>query len=438
MIPQFHLHKNQGMVFQARGKNRFRVVVAGRRFGKTILAIIELVIAALTEGGKYLWYVAPTYKQAEMIAWRLLKKINPDKTAKYNEVKLSVEFFNGSRIELKGADKEDNLRGTGLDGLVVDEFASIHSNWQVWNEVLRPALTDKKGWCLFIGTPKGKDALWELWLKGQKEEEGYKSWTFKTSDNPFIDKAEIESARQSMPQRHFRQEFEASFEDYTGLVYPEFTVKNIIEPTYLPIHYQRIGAIDPAISGVTGVLKAAIDETGAFIVYSEHYELNQRVNEVAQAITEEGIKWYIDPASGATNMQKDGKLYSLFDEYGDNGIHATTAENDVEAGINRVGEYLKQNQIKIFSTCKSLIYELERYHWVEEKETAGGMLKPKPYKKDDHLVDCLRYLLMSRVRDSKVPAPPINPNSVWNKYVRAQEHKEHEEGQYAKTTTHQR
>lgn len=365
----------------------------------------------------------------------MLQDVLPnDIIKKKNESELWIDLINNSRISLKGCDNEDSLVGTGLDYIVPDEYALYKPH--VWPKILRPMLTDARGGALFIGTPRGKNAFYELYQRGQRHEKDWESWQFHTSANPFISLEEIEEAKKNMPQRHFRQEYEASFEDYVGLVYPEFNVRNIIEPTYLPIHYQRIGAIDPAISGVTGVLKAAIDETGAFIVYSEHYELNQRVNEVAQAIQEEGIKWYIDPASGATNMQKDGKLYSLFDEYGDNGIHATTAENDVEAGVNRVGEFLKQGQIKIFSTCKSLIYELERYHWVEEKETAGGMLKPKPYKKDDHLVDCLRYILMSRARESKIPDPPINPNSVWNKYVASRE--KHEEGTYAKATTHAR
>jgi PBSX family phage terminase large subunit len=432
---KYSLHTNQGAIWTAR--DRYRVLVAGRRFGKTTLAIHELLQNALLEEKSINWYISPTYKQSKMVAWELLQAIVPE-TMIYRKyiVELRIVLDNGSEICLKGADNEDTLRGVGLGFVVLDEYAQMKSN--VWFEVIRPMLTDTEGRALFIGTPKGKNALWELYLKGQKEESDFKSWRFKTSDNPFIKSEEIEQARKELPERFFKQEYEASFEDYTGLVYPEFTVRNIIEPTYLPIHYQRIGAIDPAISGITGVLKAAIDETGAFIIYSEHYELNQRVNEVAQAIKEEGIKWYIDPASGATNIQKDGRLYSLFDEYGDNGIHATTAENDVEAGINRVGEFLKQGQIKIFSTCKSLIYELERYHWTEEKETAGGMLKPKPYKKDDHLVDCLRYILMSRVRESKIPEPPKNPNSIWNKYVASKEAKENEKGIYAKATTHAR
>ena len=422
MTLELHLHKKQGIVYKS--KARFKVLIAGRRFGKTILAIITLLLEALLNENRYLWYVAPTYRQAKMIAWRLLKNIIPKgEVVKINESELSIEFRNGSQIELKGADNEDSLRGTGLDGLVIDEFASIFNNWSVWNEVLRPTLTDKKGWALFIGTPKGKDALFELFLKGQKKEDDFESWQFKTLDNPYIDPIEVDKARQELPGRYFRQEYEASFEDFTGLIYPEFNKNLVIQPTYLPAVYSRIGAIDPALGGITAVLKCAIDEKGTLIFYEEYYEQNKRASEVAGQVRED-IEWLIDPASSASNVQKEGKLYSLYDEYADNGIRAKSAENDVDAGINRVGEYLKQGKIKIFSNCTNLIYELERYHWSEDKETSTGLMKSRPYKKNDHLCDCLRYICMSRPDKSEFKEEPINPNSAWGQYLLKQKSKD--------------
>jgi hypothetical protein len=261
-------------------------------------------------------------------------------------------------------------------------------------------LTDTKGRALFIGTPKGKNSLWELYIKGQRQEDGFSSYCFKTISNPHIDPLEVEDAKKQMNERYFRQEYEASFEDYTGLIYPEFSHKlHVIEPCSLPLFYERIGAIDPAIYGTTGALKAAIDENG--ILYEEYYQSNKRASEVAEALrseltTDDKIKWFIDPASAAHNIQRDGRMYTLFDEYRDNGIYCHAGENDVDYGINRVAEYFKKDKIKIFSTCKNLIHELERYHWSEERETTSGMMKPKPYKSEDHLSDALRYLIASR------------------------------------------
>lgn len=387
------LHTNQWKVWS--DSSRFRVLVAGRRFGKTTLAVNELFQNALKNSNSLNWYLAPTYRQAKMIAWKMLiNLISPELIIKKYEVELRIILDNGSEICLKGCDNEDSLKGVGLSFVVIDEYAQIKAN--VWYEIIRPMLTDTIGRALFIGTPKGKNSLFELYIKGQQLLDGLKSWRFGTIDNPFIDPEEIKSARQELPERYFKQEYEASFEDYVGIVYPEFNQSHIIEPIYLPVVYPRIGTIDPAMSGTTAALKAAVDEDGNLYIYSEFYGQNKRVSEAVEIIKEDNIRWWIDPASSEHLIQKEGKLYSLFNEYADNGIRANPAENDVEAGINRVGEYFKTNKIKIFSTCKNLIYELERYHWAEERETIAGVLKAKPYKKNDHLCDCLRYMVMSR------------------------------------------
>lgn len=332
--------------------------------------------------------MAPTYRQAKMIAWKMLVNLIPTELViKKYEVELRIILNNGSEICLKGCDNEESLKGVGISFVVLDEYAQMQAN--VWYEIIRPMLTDTLGRALFIGTPKGKNSLFELFIKGQQLIDGFKSWRFGTKDNPFIDQNEIKSAKQELPDRYFKQEYEASFEDYVGIVYPEFNPSHIIEPIYLQNIYPRIGTIDPAMSGTTAALKAAVDEDGNLFIYSEFYQQNKRVSDVTEIIKEENVRWWIDPASSEHLIQKEGKLYSLFNEYADNGIRAAPAENDVSAGINRVGEYFKTNKIKIFSTCKNLIYELERYHWSEERETIAGILKPKPYKKNDHL--CFSY-----------------------------------------------
>ena len=393
---EFKLHENQAKVWES--PSRYRVLVAGRRFGKTTLAVVELIISALSKPDSLLWYVSPTYRQSKMICWKLLQKLlPPELTVKKNESELSVQFANGSIIELKGADNRDSLRGTGLDGIVIDEFASIYDNWAVWNEILRPSLADKKGWVLFIGTPKGKDAFYELWVRGERKDRDWHSWRFKTTDNPFIDPKEIEDAKLESPERYFRQEFEASFEDFHGLIYPEFKHKyHVVDPIKIPKGVNRVAAIDPAITGTTGVLKCFIDEDGDLYIYSEYYEKNKRVSEIAERIQEDDIFWIIDPSALKRGGTKEGKLYSLYNEFSDYGISPYLAEKDVDAGINRTGEYFKRNRIKIFKNCTNLIWELERYHWSEVKETIKGETKAKPFKKDDHLADCLRYIIMSR------------------------------------------
>ena len=408
---QFGLHRNQKAVWQ--DSSRFRVLVAGRRFGKTHLAITELIIAALINKDQNFWYIAPYREQAKTIAWNKLKSLCPKEDIKFNESELTATFnLTGSIISLKGADHEESLRGSGVSGMVVDEVATIRDSKKVWDAELEPMLADKRGWVLFIGTPKGKDYFWEMYLKGQRKEDGYASWHFRTIDNLALDLSEeVADAQKTKAAHYFRQEYEASFEDYTGLIWPEFNEKHLIEPYPIPASYPKIAAIDPAMSGTTAVLKSAIDENGNLIIYSEYYEQNKRVSEVAEVI-KDNLRWFIDPASAMRNMTKDGQLYSLYNEYADNGINATPGENDVEAGINRVAEYFKSGKIKIFKTCKNLVYEIERYHWSEERETVSGIMKPKPFKSMDHLCDCLRYLVMSRSQNAMKPQPKIAKGSV--------------------------
>ena len=206
---------------------RFKVVVAGRRWGKTHLSLFDLLInnrdGAWKKPKMKNWFVSPTYRQSKNIAWQILKDIcyeYPRTIKKKNESELSIEFINDSIIELKGADNEDSLRGVGLNKVNPDEFAFM--KLEAWSEVLRPALSDKKGSAMFIGTPDGFNHFYDFYQKGLSQDDGYKSWFYKSVDSPFIDPLEIESARKELDERTFRQEYEASFETATGRVYYTF------------------------------------------------------------------------------------------------------------------------------------------------------------------------------------------------------------------------
>jgi hypothetical protein len=155
---KIHLKPPQWTVFGC--DQRFRVLVAGRRFGKTYLSLVELCQAAWGRG-RLAWYIAPTYKQAKRIAWKPLKELTRSYwAATPNETDLRIELTSGGTICLRGADNYDSLRGDGLDFLVLDEYASIAR--EAWTEVLRPALADKQGRALFIGTPRGFNHFHEL------------------------------------------------------------------------------------------------------------------------------------------------------------------------------------------------------------------------------------------------------------------------------------
>lgn len=191
---------------------RFLVLVWHRRAGKTVFAIVELILAALRcqlERGRF-GYVAPLLKQAKSVAWDYLKAFTrPIPGCSYNESELEVTFPNGTRTRLFGADNPDAMRGVYFDGVVVDEVADMKPS--VWGEILRPALADRKGWAIFIGTPKGVNLFSELYFLALKGEDGWAADLKRASDTDAIPPEEIAQARKSMSAPQFAQEFDCDF-----------------------------------------------------------------------------------------------------------------------------------------------------------------------------------------------------------------------------------
>jgi len=187
--------------------HRFKVVVAGRRFGKTYLALMWLCLGNI-EANERRWFIAPTYRQGKMIAFPVLRQIFRGR-AKINESELKVTLPNGAEICIKGADNEDSLRGAGLNRVVLDEYAMFKSH--VWQEIVLPMLATTQGDAMFIGTPDGYNSLYDLYLKGQSDPE-WMSWQYTTIEGGFVADDEIDRLKSNMDGRLYRQEMEASFE----------------------------------------------------------------------------------------------------------------------------------------------------------------------------------------------------------------------------------
>ncbi|RYG57082.1 MAG: hypothetical protein EON56_03095, partial [Alphaproteobacteria bacterium] len=190
---------------------RWFIGVAHRRAGKTVADINELVIGATKcqLPNPRFAYVAPQLNQAKDIAWVYLKEYTAFLSPKINESELWVELPGGARIRIYGADNPDRLRGIYLDGVVLDEFGDMDPT--IWTQVIRPALSDRKGWAAFIGTPKGKNTFHRLWV----EAEGDEDWTrlmLKASETGLLDAKELADARKMMTTDEYAQEYECSFE----------------------------------------------------------------------------------------------------------------------------------------------------------------------------------------------------------------------------------
>jgi len=223
-------------------KERFAAIVAHRRAGKTVACIHELNREALRtkESNARFAYVAPYYAQAKDVAWTYLKEAAaPVPGVQFNESELRVDYPNGARIRLYGADNYDRMRGIYLDGVILDEMGDMDP--RAWSEVLRPALSDRKGWAVFIGTPKGQNTFYEVCQRA-KREDGWFYLSMKASETGLIDADELDAARAEMSADQYEQEFECSFD---AAVPGSYYAKLITEAE----EEKRIGSLpfDPAL-----------------------------------------------------------------------------------------------------------------------------------------------------------------------------------------------
>lgn len=258
---------------------RFKIVCAGRRTGKSRLAATMLLIYGLKcPVGSAVMYVAPTQGQARVIIWDVLMELGREVIASSHVNNMEITLVNGAKIYIRGADRPDTLRGVSLTFVVLDEYADMKA--QVWETIIRAALSDKKGDALFIGTPKGRNHFYDLFMLGDDGSETYdpeyKSWSFTTEDNELIDPAEIEAARRTLSSFAFKQEYLASFNNSGTDTFKEEWLKYGPEP-------------------IGGSYYIACDLAGFESVLSANTARKKRLDNSAFAIvkvTDEG-KWFV-------------------------------------------------------------------------------------------------------------------------------------------------
>jgi hypothetical protein len=215
--------QGQAVIHQQLEAYRWAVIVIHRRFGKTVMLLNHLIKDALTtqnNDNRYA-YIAPYFKQAKQLAWYYVKKYcDPIPGRVFMESELRVDLPNGSRIRLYGADNPDSMRGLYLDGAVLDEYSQI--NPSIFTSILRPALSDRKGWCIFSGTPNGKDHFHDLLRHAENDPEWYTA-VLKASETGVVDPKELLDAQKTMSPDEYAREYECSFNSIIGKkIYPEF------------------------------------------------------------------------------------------------------------------------------------------------------------------------------------------------------------------------
>lgn len=229
---------------------RFSCLVCHRRAGKTVACVNDLIARALytkKKNARYA-YVAPFYRQAKDVAWQYLKEFGGGAITKIRESELRVELLNGSWITLYGADNPDALRGLYFDGIILDEYGDCRPG--LWSDVILPALTDRRGWAVFIGTPKGKNHFFEQWERS-KDNPKWFSMMLKASESGIIPQDDLEEVQNLQEESSYLQEFECSFEasikgSYYGDIFNEYDIVGTApyDPAYKVTVVSDVGKTD--------------------------------------------------------------------------------------------------------------------------------------------------------------------------------------------------
>ena len=384
-----NLTKPQSKIYQ--DESRFRVVVAGRRFGKTFLSTVELLTNAIKEHGRNCWYVAPTYKAAKEIAWdMLIASIPREYIHKTNETTLTLELINGSTISLKGAEKPDNLRGRSLDFVVLDEFADMRP--EAWYEVLRPSLSDRQGNALFIGTPKGRNHFYDLWTKGADENIDWRSFQYTTIEGGHVDQQEIESAKRDLDERTFNQEYQAQFVNYSGIIYYNFNREESVARCKDDGSLLHVGMdfnLDP-MSAVLAIREGStIKIVDEIVIYGSNTD--EIVDEIKTRYPNRQICVYPDPAARQRKTSAGGRTDLSILQNAGFSVKVRERHSAIRDRINSVNARLKsadgERHLVIDPRCKQVIRSLERQTYKE------GTSQPDKDSGFDHMNDALGYLI---------------------------------------------
>ena len=293
--------------------SRFKVIVAGRRWGKTILSLMYLLKDPFHQGERR-WVIPTTYKQGKMIVFPILRQMfSGFAGAKLNETEMSVMFDNGAELSVKGADNENALRGVELTKCVMDEMAYIKPH--VWEEIVYPMLATTKGSVLFIGTPNGYDTMYDLYSRGQSESD-WKSWQFKTIDGGFVPADEIARARRTMDGVRFRQEFEASFETSGNRAAWNFDRSLHVKKAKELATYKWWGC-DFNVDYMTAVLACQFSD-GTIHYYDEIRLKNSNTEEMARKMKaiEPKIEVYPDPSGSARSTTSNKSDHQILRDFG--------------------------------------------------------------------------------------------------------------------------
>lgn len=417
-MPTVELSGPQHDVFT--DEHRFRVLVAGRRFGKSFLQCTEALQAAWRPGA-LAWITSPTFKQIKRNVWPILKPLAAPYTARKNETELYIDLIGGGRVQLLGLERYDDLRGAGLDFVSIDEVADVEQ--EAWTNVLRPALSDRQGRALFCSTPKGLGGiLYDLYHAARSgSEPDWSAFSFTTLDGGRVPPEEVEAARRHLDPASFRQEYLASFEDLTtGRVYYAWSESNI-RPCLLDPFAPVLVCCDFNRTPMSWLIAQERDGGTAIEVLRELVHIDtdtpQMLPHLRDAIEKlAGPRFQIKldiygDASGYAKKSSGGpadweSIRTFFRDYGmATVIHAEKSNPHVRDRVSAVNTLLGdidgggfQQRRFVDPSCRELIEDFRKCVW--KTDSAGNSVNEidKRDKRRTHTSDALGYMVYARHR----------------------------------------
>lgn len=378
----------------ADSSTRFRVVLAGRRGGKTFLAMREACRFA-SKPNSIVWMLANSRQQIKSLCWtKLKKKLNSLNWIRdTNESELTISLVNGSQICLKSAEQGDNLRGESLDFIVLDEFCDIDLE-EIWSQIIRPSLADKKGHALFTGTPKaGNQAARDLY-DNYLTKQNWASFSYTTEEGGFVDRDEIEQARQDLSPKVFSQEYLANWENFAGIIFGDFGEHNIREVVKPTSNETIVIGYDMNVTPLCAVL-GRITKTGIEIfdeIILENSNTNEMCTEIRNRYPTNPIVVYPDPAGVQRKTSANGNTDIKILEMAGFQTRYHRAHPLVRDRINACNSlFFKRDdnttRFTIDPVCKKTIQCLKNWAY------KSGTMLPDKNSGFDHACDALGYLI---------------------------------------------
>ena len=375
----------------AQSDARFRVLCAGRRFGKSILAIREMAKFA-RQPNKSIMYVAPTYGMARNIIFEPLKQKMRDLrwVKKINETRMEITLVNNSKIMLRGAENYDALRGTGVDFLVMDEMADIKP--EAWSEVLRPTLSAQNppGSALFVSSPKGLNHFKDLFDLGKTQDE-WESWQMTTIEGGNVPPEEVEAAKRDLDAKTWAQEYEASFENYSSLIYWAFDLEESVKK-WEPKELKQVMLfcdfnVNPIVGAVVVRTEYGLHIIDEIAIYGSNTD--ELAQEMRRRYPKEQIICFPDPAGGQNRTSAGGRTdHSILQNAGFR-VLFRPRHPKVKDRINAVNSLLlntnKERRLFVDPKCREVIKSLSRHAYKE------GTMIPDKDNGLDHMSDAIGY-----------------------------------------------